>query len=94
MRKQFYLLGLVLLISNWAFAQTINLTDKLPMDPAVKVGKLDNGLKYYIRKNVEPKNRAELRLVIKAGSILETEEQRGLAHFMEHMNFNGTKNFP
>jgi zinc protease len=94
MRKQFYLLGLVLLMSNWAFAQNINLTDRLPMDPAVKVGKLDNGLTYYIRKNVEPKNRAELRLVIKAGSILETEEQRGLAHFMEHMNFNGTKNFP
>lgn len=60
----------------------------------MKVGKLPNGLTYYIRKNVEPKNRAELRLVIKAGSILETEEQRGLAHFMEHMNFNGTKNFP
>ncbi len=94
MRKQFYFLGLILFISHWTFAQNIKLTDKLPMDPAVKVGKLDNGLKYYIRKNVEPKNRAELRLVIKAGSILETEEQRGLAHFMEHMNFNGTKNFP
>jgi zinc protease len=94
MRKQFYFLGLMLLMSTWAFAQTIGLNDKLPMDPAVKVGKLDNGLKYYIRKNVEPKNRAELRLVIKAGSILETEEQRGLAHFLEHMNFNGTKNFP
>jgi zinc protease len=48
---------------------------------------------YYIRKNVEPKNRAELRLVVNAGSTLETEKQRGLAHFVEHMCFNGTKNF-
>ncbi|MBX2951969.1 MAG: insulinase family protein [Leadbetterella sp.] len=94
MKRQIFSLVLTLCISTWSFAQNINLTDKLPMDPAVKVGKLPNGLTYYIRKNVEPKNRAELRLVIKAGSILETEPQRGLAHFMEHMNFNGTKNFP
>lgn len=94
MKRQIFNLVLILLISSPAFAQKINLSDKLPMDPAVKVGKLPNGLTYYIRQNAEPKNRAELRLVIKAGSILETEEQRGLAHFMEHMNFNGTKNFP
>lgn len=66
----------------------------LPMDPRVKTGILPNGLKYYIMKNAEPKNRAQLRLMVKAGSILETDEQQGLAHFMEHMNFNGTKNFP
>jgi zinc protease len=66
----------------------------IPFDPDVKVGKLKNGLTYYIRKNAEPQNRAELRLVIKAGSILENDAQQGLAHFMEHMNFNGTKNFP
>lgn len=94
MKQQIFSLVLISLISSWTFAQKIDLADKLPMDPAVKAGKLPNGLTYYIRKNVEPKNRAELRLVIKAGSILETEEQRGLAHFMEHMNFNGTKNFP
>lgn len=94
MKRKLYLCVFISLISSWTFAQTIKLEDKLPMDPAVKVGKLNNGLTYYIRKNVEPKNRAELRLVVKAGSILETEEQRGLAHFMEHMNFNGTKNFP
>ncbi|PWJ55627.1 zinc protease [Dyadobacter jejuensis] len=69
-------------------------TEKIPLDPSVKIGKLKNGLTYYIRKNKEPENRAELRLVIKAGSILETDQQQGLAHFMEHMNFNGTKNFP
>lgn len=64
------------------------------MDPKVKTGILPNGLKYYIMKNAEPKNRAQLRLMVKAGSILENDEQQGLAHFMEHMNFNGTKNFP
>jgi zinc protease len=67
---------------------------QLPMDPKVKTGVLPNGLKYYILKNAEPKNRAQLRLIVKAGSVLETDEQQGLAHFMEHMNFNGTKNFP
>ncbi|WP_374755980.1 M16 family metallopeptidase [Fibrisoma montanum] len=72
----------------------IDLSKAIPTDPAVKVGKLPNGLTYYIRKNAEPKNRAELRLVIRAGSVLETDEQQGLAHFMEHMEFNGTKNFP
>ncbi|GAA4448568.1 insulinase family protein [Nibrella saemangeumensis] len=66
----------------------------IPFDPNVKVGKLPNGLTYYIRKNEEPKNRAELRLVVKAGSVLEENNQQGLAHFMEHMAFNGTKNFP
>ncbi len=71
-----------------------NLNAPIPPDPDVKVGKLPNGLTYYIRKNTEPKNRAELRLVIRAGSVLETDAQRGLAHFMEHMAFNGTKNFP
>ncbi|KAA6430469.1 insulinase family protein [Dyadobacter flavalbus] len=67
---------------------------KIPLDPNVKTGKLKNGITYYIRKNAEPKNRAELRLAVKAGSVLETDQQQGLAHFMEHMNFNGTTNFP
>ncbi|GAB3892405.1 M16 family metallopeptidase [Spirosoma agri] len=71
-----------------------SLNSPIPLDPAVKVGKLPNGLTYYIRKNAEPKNRAELRLVIRAGSVLENDNQQGLAHFMEHMEFNGTKNFP
>lgn len=70
------------------------LKQPIPFDPDVKVGKLSNGLKYYIRKNTEPKNRAELRLVVNAGAILETADQQGLAHFLEHMAFNGTKNFP
>jgi len=66
----------------------------LPVDPDVIIGKLPNGLTYYIRKNTEPKNRAELYLVNKAGSVLETDAQRGLAHFTEHMAFNGTRDFP
>ncbi len=74
-------------------ALTIGLDKPLPMDPKVKAGELDNGLHYYIRKNTEPKNRAELRLVINAGSILEDEKQQGLAHFIEHMAFQGTEQF-
>ena len=68
-------------------------SDELPITPDVKIGKLDNGLTYYIQNNGKPEDKVELRLAIKAGSILETEDQLGLAHFMEHMNFNGTKNF-
>ena len=66
----------------------------LPLDPAVRTGKLANGFTYYIRHNEEPKNRVLMYLVNNVGSVLEDEDQRGLAHFMEHMNFNGTKHFP
>jgi zinc protease len=69
------------------------LTDPIPVDPNVKIGKLANGLTYYIRKNVKPEKKVELRLAVNAGSVLENDNQRGLAHFMEHMGFNGTKNF-
>jgi len=65
----------------------------LPVDSAVTIGTLDNGLRYYIRANGEPERRAELRLVVKAGSLQEDDDQRGLAHFLEHMAFNGTKHF-
>jgi len=70
------------------------LTDALPTDPAVKVGKLANGLTYYIRKNSKPEKKVELRLAVNAGAVLENDNQRGLAHFMEHMNFNGSTHFP
>ncbi len=83
---------LLLLVTLMVQAQT-GLDAKLGIDPKVKIGKLSNGLTYYLRKNVEPKNRAELRLVVNAGSILESDQQLGLAHFVEHMAFNGTKNF-
>lgn len=66
----------------------------LSPDSKILIGKLDNGLTYYIRANKRPEQRAELRLVVKAGSILEDDDQQGLAHFVEHMAFDGTKNFP
>ena len=66
----------------------------MPVDPKVKIGRLSNGLTYYIRQNKKPEQRVELRLVVNTGSVLEDEDQQGLAHFMEHMNFNGTKRFP
>ncbi len=69
------------------------LASKVKNDPTVKIGKLPNGLTNYIKQNPKPANKVELRLVVNAGYILEDEDQLGLAHFMEHMNFNGTKNF-
>lgn len=69
------------------------LTDPLTVDPNVKIGKLANGLTYYIRKNVKPEKKAELRLAVNAGSILEDNDEQGLAHFTEHMAFNGSKHF-
>ncbi len=71
----------------------LNLSEKIPVDPKVKIGKLSNGLTYYIRQNAKPEKKVELRLVVNAGSILEDNDQQGLAHFTEHMAFNGTKNF-
>lgn len=66
----------------------------LPIDAKLKTGTLANGFSYYIRQNAEPKNRVTIYLVNKVGSILENDEEQGLAHFMEHMNFNGTIHFP
>ncbi len=70
------------------------LSATLPLDTVITKGRLPNGIAYYIRANRKPEKRAELRLVIDAGSILEDDNQQGLAHFVEHMAFNGTKNFP
>src|SRR6476620_968065 len=70
------------------------LTQQMPVDPEVTVGQLPNGLRYYVRANGKPARRAELRLVVKAGSVLEDDDQQGLAHFVEHMEFEGTRNFP
>ena len=66
----------------------------IPTDPNVRIGKLENGLTYYIRHNELPENRADFYIAQKVGSILEEDNQRGLAHFLEHMCFNGTTNFP
>jgi len=90
--KKISLALLVLPASLWA--QVADLNQKIPNDPDVRIGKLENGLTYYIRKNAKPEKKVDLRLVLNAGSILETDKQVGLAHFMEHMVFNGTKTFP
>jgi zinc protease len=92
MSKLNYLLWCILVCTTATIAQTDN-DAKLPIDPKVKVGKLPNGLTYYIRNNKKPENKVELRLVVNAGSILEDDDQQGLAHMAEHMAFNGTKNF-
>ena len=75
-------------------AQTYDPAARIPFDTAVLRGTLPNGLKYYIRQNAKPEKRLELRLAVKAGSVLEDNDQQGLAHFVEHMAFNGTKKFP
>jgi zinc protease len=70
------------------------LDQAVPVDPLITVGTLPNGMRYYIRENRLPQARAELRLAVNAGAVLEDDDQRGLAHFVEHMAFNGTRNFP
>ncbi len=92
MKRVFILIAaLTLCLGTMASAQQM---PPIPVDPNVKIGKLDNGLTYYIRHNEEPKGQANFYIAQKVGSILEDEEQRGLAHFLEHMCFNGTEHFP
>ncbi len=87
--------SLLLCISMFLSAQdNFDLKSGIPQDPKVSKGILENGMTYYVRSNENPKNRAELFLVVKAGSVDEDDDQQGLAHFCEHMSFNGTKNFP
>lgn len=88
-----WIVCLLLLFQAATISGQSNLQEKLPIDPNVKKGTLKNGLTYYIRKNTKPENKVELRLVVNAGSILEDDDQLGLAHFTEHMAFNGSKNF-
>ena len=89
--KPLFFLTFALCVSATLTAQ--DLSQKLPVDSAVKIGKLSNGLTYYIRHNEKPEQKAEMRLVINAGSILEDPDQQGIAHFTEHMAFNGTEHF-
>lgn len=85
--------ALIINLSN-VNAKDFKPNDKIPIDKNIKIGKLENGFTYYIRKNNRPENQAHFRLVINAGAINEDDDQNGLAHFIEHMCFNGTKNFP
>ena len=88
--------GLTVLVTSSGWAQLVypDLEQTLPFDLLVRIDTLDNGLTYFIRANGRPENRAELRLVVNAGSVLEDPDQLGLAHFVEHMAFNGTERFP
>jgi zinc protease len=92
-RTVFALAAAATLLVPGASQAALDPNTPIPTGPEVKVGKLGNGLTYYIRQNKQPQRRLELRLVVKAGSILEDEDQRGLAHFVEHMAFNGSTHF-
>jgi zinc protease len=87
------LAGIALLAFSCTVQAAINLADPIPIGPQVKTGKLANGLTYYIQKNNRPEKRVELRLVVKVGSVVEDDDQQGLAHFTEHMAFNGSRHF-
>ncbi|MBR0196141.1 MAG: insulinase family protein [Paludibacteraceae bacterium] len=86
------LLNIVLLCA--AMSLSAQAPEKLPLDPEVRYGKMDNGLTYYIRHNEQPKQRCEFHIAQSVGAILEEDHQNGLAHFLEHMAFNGTEHFP
>ena len=104
----FFIAGVVLLVRQYTRSSTgapsstgtataplpADVNAPIPFDPSITTRTLDNGLKYFVRKNNQPGGRAELRLVVNAGSLLEDDDQLGVAHFVEHMAFNGTKRFP
>ncbi len=87
------LLATIILYTGDALSAQVNLQKPLPTDESVIMGILPNGMKYYIKKNDKPEDRAELRLAVHAGSMQEDDNQLGVAHFVEHMAFNGTENF-
>ena len=89
----FCLFLLTISIATYAQKQSYDLNAPISRDSSVVTGKLPNGLTYYLRKNDTPKNRLELKLAVNAGSICEDSNQQGLAHFCEHMRFNGTEHF-
>ena len=93
MKRKFFFLSLFF-ICLLGYAQQINWNEVLPTDSKVLVGKLPNGMTYYLRHNEEPKERASFYIIRNAGALLENDDQDGLAHFLEHMAFNGSKNFP
>src|SRR5262245_47955729 len=88
------LLTVTYIAASPAQAPAPALTDSIPVERDITTNRLPNGIRYYVRANKKPEKRAELRLVVKAGSVLEDDDQQGLAHFVEHMAFNGTEHFP
>ena len=94
MAKRFlFTCAFILLASLGLFAQ-YDMNAPVPMDPQTRTGKLPNGMTYYVRHNAEPKERASFYIIQNVGAILENDDQNGLAHFLEHMAFNGSENFP
>ena len=92
--KQKILLLSFLFLSLIGYAQPIDWNKKLPADPNVLIGKLPNGITYYLRHNEEPKDRASFFIIRNAGALLANDDQDGLAHFLEHMAFNGSRELP
>jgi len=92
MQNIHFLISAILFFSVSISAQ-VNPGQLIPTDPKITKGTLPNGLTYYIKENKKPEKKVELRLVVKVGSIVEDDDQQGLAHMAEHMAFNGTKNF-
>ena len=92
--KRIFLFFAAIFAAMAVYGQDLSQLPQLPNDPAVRKGQLENGLTYYIRHNEQPADRAEFYLATNVGAIQETPDQDGLAHFLEHMCFNGTKNFP
>ncbi|MBD1155629.1 insulinase family protein [Pelagibacterales bacterium SAG-MED16] len=88
MKKLSFIFVIFLLLVGKSFA------NEFPLDPSITYGKLENGLTYYIKKNNYPSSKVKIKLVVKAGSLMEEDHQRGLSHLIEHMAFNGSKNFP
>ncbi len=93
-KQLFVILSFLFSATGICWAQEASNLEKLPLNPNVRYGKLANGLTYYVLHNEEPKDRASFYIVQNVGAILENDDQNGLAHFLEHMAFNGTKNFP
>ena len=90
LRSKLFLASVIFVL----FFSTLRAENEFPIDKAITYGKLDNGFTYYIRENKKPKDKAYIKLVIKAGSVMEEENQLGLAHLLEHMAFNGSTNYP
>lgn len=90
--KKLLLIVLLWCSSYTGFAQ-IEIDAPIPIDPKIRIGMLPNGMKYYVRKNSKPEQRAELRLAVNAGSNFEDDNQQGIAHLTEHLAFNGTASF-
>src|SRR5664280_1583177 len=91
--RSLFILATLLLVSVSIIAQP-DLTKSAPVDPGIRTGKLENGMTYFIRSNKEPEKRASFYFIQNVGALLETDNENGLAHFLEHMAFNGTEHFP